>query len=46
MGGECSTCGGEIKCVQISVGKPEGKKHLEHPDIEGRIIVAGSRVGV
>jgi hypothetical protein len=28
MGGACSTCGGEKKCIQVLVGKPEGKRPL------------------
>jgi hypothetical protein len=31
--------GGKKKCIQILVGKPEGKRPLEHPDVEGRIIL-------
>ena len=26
MGGACSTYGGEDRCIQVLVGKPEGKR--------------------
>jgi hypothetical protein len=38
MGGACSGCGGE-KCILVLAGKPEGRDHLEHTDLEGRIIL-------
>jgi len=27
------------RCLRVLVEKPEGKRHLEHPGIEGRIIL-------
>ena len=30
--------GEEDSCVEILVGKPEGKRHLEDPRMDGRII--------
>jgi hypothetical protein len=39
MAGACSMRGGEGRCVQGLVGKPEGKNHLEDPDVDGRIIL-------
>jgi hypothetical protein len=33
-------CMGERRCVyRVLVWKPEGKNHLEEPDIDGRIIL-------
>ena len=37
MGGACSTYG--ERCLQGFGGKPEGKDHLEDPDVDGRIIL-------
>ena len=31
MGGACSICGGEERCIQFFVGKPEGKRPLGRP---------------
>jgi hypothetical protein len=31
--------GGEERCIQVQVGKPEGKRPLGDPDIDGRIIL-------
>jgi len=31
--------GEEIKVIRVSVGKPEGKKHLQDLDVVGRIIL-------
>jgi len=31
--------GGEERCVQVLVGKPEGKRHLEDPGLDERIIL-------
>ena len=31
MGGECSTYGGEDRCIRVLVGKPEGKGPLGRP---------------
>ena len=31
MGGTCSTYGGEERCIQLLVGKPEGKRPIERP---------------
>ena len=39
MGGACSTHGGEEMCIQGLVRKPEGKRHLEDPGLDGRIIL-------
>ena len=39
MGGACSAYGGVEKCIQVLVGKPEGKNLLEDPGIGGRIIL-------
>jgi len=36
MGGACSAYGGEKK---VLVGKPEGKRPLGRPGVEGRIIL-------
>jgi hypothetical protein len=40
MGGACSTYGGEERrgVYRVLVGKPEGKKPLGYPDVDGRII--------
>jgi hypothetical protein len=39
MVGSCSTHGGDEKCVQILLGKPEGKGPVGYLDVEGRIIL-------
>jgi len=31
MGGACSKYGAEMRCIQGSVGKPEGKRYLGRP---------------
>jgi hypothetical protein len=31
-------CGGEERCIQGFGGQSLGKKHLEDPDVDGRII--------
>ena len=31
MGGACSAYGGEERCIQVLVGKPEGKRPLGRP---------------
>jgi len=31
MGGACSTYGGEDRCIQTLVGKPDGKRPLGRP---------------
>jgi len=31
VGGECSTYGGEDRCIRVLVGKPEGKGPLGRP---------------
>jgi hypothetical protein len=36
--GACSTYGREERRVQVLAGKPEGKRYLEDPGIDGRII--------
>ena len=38
MGGACSTCGGEERCIQGFGGETEGKIPLGSPDVDGRII--------
>jgi hypothetical protein len=38
MGGACRTYGEEDMCIQVLVGKPEGKNDSEDPGIDGRII--------
>jgi len=39
MGGACSAYGGEWRRIQVLVGKPEGKRPLGRPSIDGRIIL-------
>ena len=40
MGVACSTYGREERYIQSFGGrKPEGKNHLEDPDVDGRIIL-------
>jgi hypothetical protein len=36
MGGTCGTYGGEDRWVQGFVGKPEGKRPLGRPRVDGR----------
>jgi hypothetical protein len=38
MGGACRTYGGEERRIQGFGGKPEGKRPLEHPGLDERII--------
>jgi hypothetical protein len=37
--GACSTNGERRGACKVLVGKPEGKKHLEEPGVNGRIIL-------
>jgi len=37
--GGCNIYRGEEGCVQGSGGRPEGKRQLKDPDIDGRIIL-------
>ena len=37
MGGECNTHGGEYRYIKVLVGKPEEKRDLENPGIDGSI---------
>jgi hypothetical protein len=39
MGGACGTYGGEERCIQAVMGKPEGKKHLKELGVDGRTIL-------
>jgi hypothetical protein len=39
MGGTCSTHGEIRNAYEISVGKPEGKYHVEDLGVDGRIIL-------
>jgi len=40
MGGECSTYGGEERCVQcFGGGNLRERRHLEDPGVDGRIIL-------
>jgi hypothetical protein len=39
MGGICSTYGEGRNAYRVLVGKPEGRNHLEDPDVDGRIIL-------
>jgi hypothetical protein len=32
-------CGGEGRCIQSFVGKSVGRKHLEDPGLDGRMIL-------
>ena len=48
MGGACSTYGGEERCIQTLVGRPEERHHLGNPGMDGRIILnrsSGSGMG-
>ena len=42
MGGACSMYWGRRGVYRVLVGKPEGKRHLEYPGIDGRIILTHS----
>jgi hypothetical protein len=39
VGGECSTYGGEERCVSVLGGKHEGKRPRGRSGIDGRIIL-------
>jgi len=39
MGGAGSAHGGEGGVHRVLLGKPEGKNHLEDPDVDGMIIL-------
>jgi hypothetical protein len=39
MGGAFSTYGEKRGAYRVLVGKPEGKNHLEAPEVDGRIIL-------
>jgi len=39
MGEACSTYGGEEAAYRVLVGKPEGKKPLGRPGLDGRIVL-------
>jgi len=40
MGGACSACGGEERCIYwVLVGILEGKNHLEYPGLDGRTVL-------
>jgi hypothetical protein len=39
MGGECGTYGEERGVHRVLVGKPEGKRPLGDPGVDGRIIL-------
>jgi hypothetical protein len=39
MSGACNTYGGEEGACRVLVGKPEGKRPLGRPGIDGRIIL-------
>jgi len=39
MGGACGAYGGGERCARVLVEKPEGKRPLGDPDIDGRIIL-------
>jgi len=38
VGGTCSANGNDHRCIQILLGKSEGKKPLEYKDIDGMMI--------
>ena len=40
MSGACSTYGGEVRLHRVLVEKPEGKRPLGRPDVDGRIILS------
>jgi hypothetical protein len=37
MGRACSTYGGKDQCMQVLVGRPEGRNHLGDTSVDGRI---------
>jgi len=39
MGGACSAYGERRGVYRVLVGKPEGKKHLGNPGVDGRTIL-------
>jgi len=39
MGGACSTYGERRGIYRVLVGKPEGKRQLRDPGVDGRIIL-------
>jgi len=40
VGGECSTCGGEEKCIQCFGGETlRERDYLDDPGIDGRILL-------
>jgi hypothetical protein len=39
VGGACSTYGERSGVYRVLVGKPEGKRPLERPGVDGRIIL-------
>jgi hypothetical protein len=39
MGGACSACGEKRSVNRVLVGKPEDKRPLERPSVDGRIIL-------
>ena len=39
MGGACSTYGERSGVYMVLVGIPDGKRHLEDPGVDGRIIL-------
>jgi hypothetical protein len=38
MGGACGMYEGKENCVQVLVGKPEGKRHTEGLGVNGSVI--------
>jgi len=39
VGGACSMCGGEKRCIQGLVGRPEESAHLEGLSVDGMRIL-------
>jgi len=39
VGGTCSAYGERRGVYRVLVGKPEGKRHLEDPGVDGKIIL-------
>jgi hypothetical protein len=39
MGGTCSTCGGEERCIQFLWENLSERDHLEEPGVDERIIL-------
>jgi hypothetical protein len=39
IGRECSMFGGEERCIQGFLGEPEGRRLLENPGVDWRIIL-------